>query len=135
MQRRRNVAPPTVLIVDDDADMRLYLRSCLESLGPRIARVLEAADGLTAFRLARSGAVQLIISDVVLPVMSGRALCDAIRADASLRGITVLLISGEDRFGGVGSADAFLGKPFNARQLLDAVNPLLPIPARPPPRE
>ena len=73
--------PPTVLIADDDLDMRLYLRSCLESLGPRIARVIEAADGLTALRFARSGVVDVLISDVVMPGLDGRALCDAIRAE------------------------------------------------------
>jgi CheY-like chemotaxis protein len=122
--------PPTVLIVDDDADMRLYLRSCLETLGPRIARVLEAADGLTALRLARSGGVDMVISDVVLPAMSGLALCDAIHADARLRDIPVLLISGEDRPGGADGADGFLAKPFNARQLLAALDGLLPASAR-----
>ena len=125
--------PPTVLIADDDLDMRLYLRSCLESLGPRIARVIEAADGLTALRFARSGVVDVLISDVVMPGLDGRALCDAIRADAGLRAIPVLLISGEDPAGGAGSADAFLAKPFNAHQLLAAVEGLLPASARPPP--
>ncbi len=118
-----------VLIVDDDDDMRLYVRSCLEGLRCRPSLVLEAADGLTALRLARSGAVEVIISDVVLPVMSGRALCDAIRGDAGLHDIPVLLISGEDTAGG---ADAFLAKPFNARQLLAALDGLLPAPRAPP---
>lgn len=126
------VEPPTVLIVDDDADMRLYLRGCLGSLGPRVARVLEAADGLTALRLARSGVVDMVISDVALPLMSGRTLCDAIHADARLRDIPVLLISGEDRAGGADGADGFLAKPFNARQLIAAVDGLLPASARPP---
>jgi CheY-like chemotaxis protein len=125
--------PPTVLIVDDDADMRLYLRSCLETLGSRIARVLEAADGLTALRLARSGAVDLVISDVVLPGLSGRTLCEAIRADARLSGIPVLLISGEDDAARTDAADAFLAKPFNAQQLLAALEGLLPVSARSPP--
>lgn len=122
-----------MLIVDDDADMRMYLRGCLETLGSRVARVLEAGDGLTALRLARSGAVHVIISDVVLPVMSGGELCDAIRADTRLRDIRVLLISGEDRARSTESADGFLAKPFNARQLLVAVDGLLPLGARSPP--
>jgi len=122
-----------VLIADDDADMRLYVRNCLESLGPRIARVIEAPDGLTALRLARSGVVDLLISDVLMPGLSGRSLCEAIRADAGLKRITVLLISGEDPAGGAGSADAFLAKPFNASQLLAALDGLLPTSARAPP--
>lgn len=115
-----------MLIVDDDADMRLYLRGCLETLGSRAARVLEAADGLTALRLARSGAVDVVISDVVLPVMSGGELCDAIHADTRLRDTRVLLISGEDQARSGESADGFLAKPFNARQLLAALDGLLP---------
>ena len=94
-------------------------------LGSRIARVLEAGDGLTALRLARSGAVDLVLSDVVLPGLSGRTLRDAIRADARLRGIPVLLISGEDEARSTDAADAFLAKPFNAQQLLAALEGLL----------
>jgi CheY-like chemotaxis protein len=127
------VEPPTVLIADDDVDMRLYLRSCLESRGSRFARVIEAADGRTALRLARSGVVDLLISDVVMPGLNGRALCDALRADAGLRSIPILLISGEDPAEGPGSADAFLAKPFNAHQLLAAVEGLLSAHRRPPP--
>lgn len=122
-----------MLIVDDDPDMRLYLRGCLETLGSRVARVLEAADGLTALRLARSGAVHVVISDVVLPVMSGEELCDAIHADTRLRDIRVLLISGEDQARSSEGADGFLAKPFNASQLLAALDGLLSPGARSPP--
>ena len=123
-----------MLIVDDDPDMRLYLRGCLETLGSRVARVVEAADGLSALRLARTGDVHVVISDVFLPVMNGGALCDAIHADTNLRDIRVLLISGEDQARSTEGADGFLAKPFNARQLLAALDRLLP-PARSPPEQ
>jgi CheY-like chemotaxis protein len=54
---RMGTFPRTVLVVDDDADMRLYLRSCMRSLGSPFDRVIEAADGLEALRLVRSGGV------------------------------------------------------------------------------
>lgn len=110
------------LIVDDDPDMRFYLRTCLQGLG--IQRVLEAADGEEALALARSG-VDLVISDVVIPRLDGYALCRAIKGDAASRGVPVLLISGEEgaSAGEVG-ADGFLAKPFNARQLREAVERL-----------
>ena len=49
----------TVLLVDDDPDMRLYLRTCLRSPSLDIARVLEAADGVEALQLTRAGGVLL----------------------------------------------------------------------------
>ena len=120
---RVSALPPTVLIVDDDSDMRLYLRSCLRGLTSPFERVIEAADGLEALRLVRSGAVTLVISDVALPGLDGRRLSRAIREDAALSHVTVLLISGEEVLG-ESSADGFLSKPFNTRQLLAALDRL-----------
>ena len=117
--------PPTVLIVDDDADMRLYLRSCLRGLAAPYERVIEAADGLEALRLVRSGAVGLVISDVALPGLDGRRLTRAIRDDAALGHVSVLLISGETALG-ESAADGFLMKPFNSHQLLAALGRLPP---------
>lgn len=117
--------PRTVLLVDDDADMRLYLRSCLRGLTSPFDRVIEAADGLEALRLVRIGDVDLVISDVGLPGIDGRRLSRAIREDARLNHVLVLLVSGETAtFDGV--ADGFLSKPFNSRQLAAAVDRLPP---------
>jgi CheY-like chemotaxis protein len=115
--------PRTVLLVDDDADMRLYLRSCLRGLALPFDHVIEAADGLEALRLVRSGAVDVVISDVGLPGLDGRRLSRAIRDDAALRHVSVLLISGDGVLG-ESTADAFLMKPFNSHQLLAALGGL-----------
>jgi two-component system chemotaxis response regulator CheY len=117
--------PRTVLLVDDDADMRLYLRSCLRGLASPFERVIEAADGLEALRLVRSGAVDLVISDVGLPGLDGRRLTRAIRDDASLHHVSVLLISGDGVLGD-SVADGFLTKPFNSHQLFSALGGLTP---------
>ena len=123
----RPVTPLNVLLVDDDPDMRLYLRSCLRSMGARVDRVLEAADGLEALRLVGTGDVHLVISDILVPGLDGRALCRVIRESHDLDDVTVLLISGEDGAGIDGSqADGFLAKPFNSRQLTAAIEDLLP---------
>jgi CheY-like chemotaxis protein len=117
--------PLNVLIVDDDADMRLYLRSCLKSPGLQVEQVLEAADGLEALRLVRAGNVQLVISDIVVPGLDGRGLVRAIRSSPGLDEVVVLLISGEDRAGAdEHDADGFLPKPFNSRQLQAALQDL-----------
>jgi CheY-like chemotaxis protein len=115
--------------VDDDSDMRLYLRSCLRGLAFPFDRVIEAADGLEALRLVRSGSVDLVISDVGLPGLDGRRLSRAIRDDAALAHVSVLLISG-DAVMGESTADGFLFKPFNSHQLLAALGALAPRPTR-----
>jgi CheY-like chemotaxis protein len=115
-----------VLLVDDDPDMRLYLRSCLRHPALEVERVLEAGDGVEALRLAREGGVHVVISDIIVPGLDGRALCQAIRQDRELDGIVLLLISGEDRSTiAVGDADGFLPKPFNSQQLLAALKDVL----------
>lgn len=119
------LAPRTVLLVDDDADMRLYLRSCLRSLASPFVRVIEAADGLEALRLVRAGGVDLVITDIGLPGLDGRRLSRAIRDDAALTHVSVLLISGDGALGD-GTADGFLAKPFNTHQLSTALNGLRP---------
>jgi CheY-like chemotaxis protein len=120
---RVSVLPRTVLLVDDEPDMRLYLRSCLRTLSLPFDQVIEAADGLEAWRLVRSGTVDLVISDVALPGLDGRRLSRAIRDDAALDHVSVLLISGESVLGD-STADGFLLKPFNSHQLLAALDGL-----------
>jgi CheY-like chemotaxis protein len=118
-------SPLTVLVVDDDSDMRLYLRGCLRHFGENVDRVLEAGDGEKALSLLRTDMVHLVITDVVLPLLDGYALCRAIRDDPLLRDVPVLMISGEDKGrSGPVAADGYLAKPFNAQQLREAVDKL-----------
>ncbi len=121
---------PTILIVDDDPDMRLYLRGCLLGLGEAAGPVIDAADGVEALRRVRTDGVGLVISDVALPRMDGLGLRRAIRGDPEHARLPVLLISGEQEVAlPTGPDDAFLAKPFNARELLAAVRRLLETPA------
>lgn len=88
------LAPPpegraTVLVVDDSADLREYIRRGIE---PR-CRVLEAAGGAEGLRLAREHLPDLIISDVMMPGMDGYELCRAIRGEETLRLIPVILLT------------------------------------------
>jgi CheY-like chemotaxis protein len=115
-------------VVDDDSDMRLYLRACLAALGSRVDRVMEAADGAEALRILRTESVQMVISDLLLPSLDGAGLHQAIRADPVHARLPVLLISGRGASGTAeGPCDEFLAKPFNARQLLIAVEKLLAV--------
>jgi CheY-like chemotaxis protein len=111
-----------ILVVDDDADMRLYVTGCLRAMS--LERVIEAADGREALHLARGLSPDLIISDVVMPGLDGLALCRALKVDRATRIIPVLLLSGETR-GPPTAGDGFLSKPFNATRLRAEVERLL----------
>ena len=123
--------PLMILVVDDDPDMRFYIRSCLQAGVPAAGRVIEAADGVEALTLVRAGAVDVVITDIVLPRLDGHGLCDVIKRDPQLSHIPVLLISGQPARNGHG--DGFLPKPFNARQLREAFEHAAPGGERPRP--
>lgn len=118
--------PLTVLIVDDEPDMRFYLRSCLSSLAAEIGSVLEAGDGLEALPMVRSGSVHLVVSEVALPRLDGYELCRIIKRDPRLRHVAVLLIGGgpEGSAAAAVGADGFLEKPFNSLQLRSTLGDL-----------
>ena len=128
---------PTILIVDDDPDMRIYLKRCLRNMCHEIGPVLEAGDGAAALAQARQTNVDLIISDVVMPRMDGIALIRALRSDEALAHIAVILVTGElssrdvrEQAGSAGFVD-ILAKPFNTDKLCAKVRKLL---SRAPPR-
>ena len=111
-----------VLVADDNADMRDYVRRLL---APHYD-VLSAADGEAALAAIRRHHPDLVLADVMMPVADGFALLRAIRADAALRDLPVLLLSArageEARTEGLDAgADDYLTKPFAARELLARV--------------
>lgn len=115
-----------ILIVDDDGEMRLYLKRCLMKAGTTDLVVIEAADGQEALEYARRGGIDLVISDIVMPKMDGLALCRAFQADEALRPLPVLLITGEGPLARLpGGVVGVLAKPFSAATLWAAVRPLL----------
>ena len=114
---------PLVLIVDDDAGIRSYLRRCL---GPITHRVCEAEDGVEALAVARAElpeGLALIIVDLSMPRMGGLALHAALRATPAFAAVPVLFISGDPTPVPEGT---LLEKPFNARTLRAAVQAVLP---------
>jgi len=111
----------TILIVDDDADLRDALTDLLESRGYRIS---SADDGAKALRwLRESDAPSLILLDLMMPVMDGHEFIAQRNADPVLAGIPVVVISaGRHPRGSVvpGSAGV-LYKPFEPDQLIRIV--------------
>jgi len=83
-----------VLVVDDEPDVRSYLRSALEDAG---FLVRTACDGLEALDSIRSNPPDLISLDLVMPRHSGAKLCRELRKDRSLSKIPVLIVTGHAR--------------------------------------
>jgi PAS domain S-box-containing protein len=117
----------TILVVEDDDDVRAYTVECLRELG---YRVLEAHDGPTALRLLerQTEPVDLLFTDVVMPGMSGRELADAAREKQPL--LRVLYTSGYTRNAIVhgGRLDAgveMVAKPFTYSALAQKVRDVL----------
>ena len=79
-----------VLVVEDSPTELARLQFALEDIG---SQVIVAADGAEALAMARAGGIDMVVSDVVMPVMDGYALCRAIRADPGLRDLPVVLLT------------------------------------------
>jgi len=121
------------LVVDDEEDMRLYLKSCLRRLAIPALTVTTAASSSEALqRLDTTPPVDLLVADLRLPGMDGLALAQAMLARPGLEELAVLLVTGETSW--VAEARAFvrqggrrrlLTKPFNAAQFVSAVGELV----------
>jgi PAS domain S-box-containing protein len=112
----------TVLVVDDNTDMRQYLGRLLSEK----FHVIAAANGEEALNAARTGRVDLVLSDIMMPGLDGYGLIRSLRSDPKTQTIPVILLSArageEDRSEGMGTgADDYLVKPFAARELLARV--------------
>ena len=117
----------TVLVVDDEPEVRELATEILERVG---YRVLEAVDGSSAIELLRShqGDIHLLVTDMVMPGMSGRDLAERLRV--LRRSLPVLYVSGyvQDacaRAAFASERSAFLAKPFTPEALADRVRDLL----------
>jgi PAS domain S-box-containing protein len=112
-----------VLVAEDNADMREYVRRLLANRWS----IEAVANGEAAITSIRKQKPDLLLSDVMMPVMDGFELLREIRFDPTLRDLPVILLSArageEARVGGLDAgADDYLTKPFSARELIARVN-------------
>ena len=119
-------AKPEVLIIDDNIDIRTYLRSVLSEK----YNVSEAADGKVGLELARKIVPDIVLSDIMMPVMDGLAFCQQLKTDKAISHIPVILLTArsldEQRAEGYEhGADAYLSKPFSLRLLLSRIDNLI----------
>lgn len=116
----------TVLVVEDNREVRAYLVQLLQPF----YLVLQAQDGQAALEVARKRMPDLILSDVMMPVMDGVKFCQKLKEDLTISHIPVILITARSSFfhikeGYQSGADDYITKPFSSKLLLLKVENLL----------
>ena len=119
-------ARPEVLIIDDNSDIRSYLRRALSST----YKVSEAVDGKSGLEMARRIVPDLVISDIMMPVMDGLEFCSQLKQDKAISHIPVILLTArsldEQRADGYKhGADAYIAKPFSLELLFSRIDNLI----------
>ena len=117
---------PTILVVDDNSDLREFIGTLLQGE----YRIIKASDGKEALDKATRELPDLVVSDVMMPVMDGLELCKALKGQFSTSHIPVILLTAksleEQRAEGYDSgADAYISKPFSEKVLLSRIGNLL----------
>lgn len=117
---------PLVLVVEDNEDMRGFIRDCLK----KEFRVRTAVDGEDGWRKVPKIMPEMIVSDIMMPNRNGYELCAAVKSDENLKHIPFLLLSSKSETdmkvqGFEKGADDYLTKPFNPRELIVRVQNLI----------
>jgi len=114
-----------VLLAEDDRALRRFLEVVLERAG---YKVIPAADGLEAMKLALSTQIDIVVTDAMMPNLSGHEFCRFLRNSQTLSHLPVILLSALERKEpnqNVEQVDAFLSKPVSAETLVECIEKLL----------
>lgn len=121
-----DIAKPTVLVVEDQQDVRKYICDKLTET----YTVIEAKNGKEGFESAKEHIPDLVISDVMMPKMDGFELCKLLKTDDFTSHVPVILLTARaedvDKLTGLETgADAYLIKPFNSKELLVRIHNMI----------
>jgi DNA-binding response OmpR family regulator len=127
LQRIGGSRVTTVLVADDDADIRDLVAFKLEQAG---LEVLAVGDGQAAVDTARARLPTLAVLDVSMPGLSGIDVCRMLRSDPSTAGMLIIMLTArvqeQDVEGGFSAgADDYVTKPFSPRELVSRIQALL----------
>lgn len=119
--------PPTVLVVDDDADIARFIKINLRFEG---FSVLVASDGQEALDTIARTACDLVLLDVMMPLIDGFTVCKRLRADPATAHLPVILLTAKtlsaDKVAGLAAgADDYISKPFDTLELVARVRSTL----------
>ncbi|WP_300228638.1 substrate-binding domain-containing protein [uncultured Bacteroides sp.] len=123
---KKNVSKGIVLVIDDNQDVREYVRSLLYNQ----YSVLEAANGSEGLKLAIANVPDIIICDVMMPVMDGMECCRRLKAEPRTSHIPVMMLTAysmdEQKIKGYEcGADSYISKPFSSELLMARLHNLI----------
>ena len=115
-----------ILIADDETGIRVTLGRLLDN----DYVVLEATNGEEAVEIAKGQKPDLILMDLIMPKMDGYAACSQIKADQATKGIPVVILTAvghelNKKYAAEMGADGYITKPFNIKELIKLITPLL----------
>src|SRR5438309_5167365 len=93
---------PCVLLVEDDRSVRRYLEVTLQRSG---YKVITAGDGLEAMKIALSSSIDAVVTDAIMPHLSGQQLARFLRSDAKFSRVPIVLLTGQENKAAAASAD------------------------------
>ena len=114
-----------VLLAEDDRALRRFLEVVLDRAG---YKVIPVADGLEAMKVALSMPIDIVVTDAMMPNLSGHEFCRFLRNSQTLSHLPVILLSALEQKEGNQNADqvdAFLSKPVSAESLVECIEKLL----------
>lgn len=119
-------ARPIILVVEDNADIRDYIADSFTDL----YEIKTAANGKEGLQIATDCIPDIIVSDIMMPVMNGVVMCQKLKADIRTSHIPVILLTAKDSItdkeeGYQAGADSYLTKPFSASLLQSRISNLL----------
>jgi CheY-like chemotaxis protein len=109
-----------ILVVDDEPAQRLLLRRIFEQAGHEVS---DAGDGAAALRAVAESRPDLVVTDMMMPVMDGPEFIRRLRSEPATAAIPIIAASGDPHV--AGGADAVLPKPYLWHQLVEAADALL----------
>ena len=117
---------PKLLLVEDDIELRKYIKSVLN----KYYNIDEASNGLIGYEMAQKNEYDLIVSDVMMPKLSGTEMCLKLKSNIKTSHIPIILLTAKNDLnskleGYENGADSYIGKPFIPKQLTSVIANLL----------
>ncbi len=123
------ITRPRILVVDDNDDLRMFIRKGLERVDPSLV-FEEATNGLEALKKIEESPPHLILLDLMMPGMDGLEVCKRLRADLQTAFLPIIMLTARDdasskKLGFLSGTDDYVVKPFDAEELGARVRRLL----------
>lgn len=122
--------PQKILIVDDEAHLRMLIQQTLEEMEDEGVELLTASDGEAALEAIKAETPQLVFLDVMMPKLSGFDVCSRVKHTLGLTGVYIVLLTAkgqefDKQKGQEAGADLYMTKPFDPDALLGKARAVL----------